>query len=43
MPLQVRTTPDGQADRHPDLVDRQFVADRPNVPVQAARQDNAGT
>jgi putative transposase len=29
---QVRTTrPDGQADRHPDLVDRTFVACRPNA------------
>jgi putative transposase len=28
----VRTTrPDGQADRHPDLVDRKFVAERPNA------------
>jgi putative transposase len=29
---KVRTTrPDGQADRHPDLVDRKFDADRPNA------------
>ncbi len=29
---KVRTTrPDGQADRHPDLVDRAFVAERPNA------------
>jgi putative transposase len=29
---KVRTTrPDGQADRHPDLVDRKFVAERPNA------------
>ncbi len=29
---QVRTTrPDGQAERHPDLVDRAFVTDRPNA------------
>ncbi len=27
----VTTRPDGRADRHPDLVDRQFVADRPNA------------
>ncbi len=29
---KVRTTrPDGQADRHPDLVDRHFTANRPNA------------
>jgi putative transposase len=29
---KVRTTrPDGQGDRHPDLVDRKFVAQRPNA------------
>ncbi len=28
----MRTTrPDGQGDRHPDLVDRKFVAQRPNA------------
>jgi putative transposase len=30
--IKVRTTrPDDQADRHPDLVDRKFTADRPNA------------